>query len=77
MRMAAEDPLELSPPDPSLRPRELEVGNTQALRVTLLTVRSRDFPSASLSPVFLPFVLCCLCEDDKREEERDDKAGEE
>ena len=68
--MAAEDPPELSPPDPSLRPLEHEVVNASALRVTLSLVLLCNSLSTSLSTMFLPFVFGDLCGDDKREEER-------
>ena len=75
MRMAADDPRELSPADPSLRPRELDVGNAPALRVTLFLVLPCNSLSTSLSTILLPFVLCDPRVDDKREEALD-KAGE-
>ena len=80
MRIAAEEPPELSP-EPSLRPRELDVGKALALRVTLLfkALLLALFPSTSLSTpllrLLLPLIFGCLSKDGERDNERGN-AGE-
>jgi hypothetical protein len=80
MRIAAEEPLELSP-EPSLRPRELDVGKALALRVTLLikALLLALFPSTSLSTpllrLLLPLIFGCPSSDGAGDKERGN-AGE-